>query len=390
VATETQEPNLTQPELPSQGVGTTLREARQKLGQELAFVASQLRIRQPFLAAIENNRPQDLPGSAYAVGFVRSYAEYLGLDGNEMVRRFKQESGGGFTKRAELSFPSASSEGNFPAGGVLIGAVALAAVVYGVWYWSSHDSSSVAESVPALPDRLAAMIHKPVGNGGEVTPVASSTAPAAQPVAEPAPVIPSQPVASAPHEDVVPPSDGEADKEKAAPVVAPVITPAVVTPAVVAPAPAPVLAAPAPVAPAPVVAAPAPAPAPQAVPAAKLGGKADEPVTLPENASRVILKASEDCWIRIRDANGTVIHSGILRKGTAFHVTQRPGQTLTAGNAGALTVLVDGKSLPALGETGKVAKGVPLDPEKLDKLPPAPAAAPAAEPAAEDAKPANQ
>lgn len=176
----------------SQGVGQLLRDTREKLGHTLPAVATALRIRQPYLQAIEASRYQDLPGSAYAVGFVRSYADYLGLDGNEIVRRFKQESGTDFSSRAELSFPSAVSEGSFPTGGMLFIGLVVAVIAYGIWYWSNRESS-VAESVPPLPDRLAALIHKPVGSGSEVVPV-TQTAPAAQtPAAAPAPV-PAAPV----------------------------------------------------------------------------------------------------------------------------------------------------------------------------------------------------
>ncbi len=99
---------------------------------------------------------------------------------------------------------------------------------------------------------------------------------------------------------------------------------------------------------------------------------------MPADAARIILKAREDCWIRIRDASGAIVHSGILRKGTSFRVTQRPGQTLTAGNAAALEVFVDNHALPPLGAEGVVRKGLPLDADRLRKADvPAPVPAPA-------------
>lgn len=393
---------------PTQGIGSLLREARERLGQSLPLAASSLRIRQPYLQAIENGRFQDLPGSAYAVGFVRSYAEYLGLDGAEIVRRFKQESGVDFSGRAELSFPSATSEGSFPTGGMLFLALALAVVGYGIWYWISREPS-VAESVPALPDRLAALIHKPVGNGSEVVAVGGAPAtPALAPVAAAPVETPAPAPAAAPREDVVPPNEGDgADKPAAAapapaPVpaqmAAPIAPPASVAAPVVPALPAKtkpvaaesVSAAPAAVAPLSDEAAKTQAlnqaQSPAAVPdqPKPTSGRVDQPVALPADAARVILKANEDCWIRIRDASGTIIHSGVLRKGTSFRVTQRPGQTLTAGNAGALVVLVDNRPLPPLGGAGIVRKDLPLDPDKLSSAPvptvPAPDA-PAAEPA---------
>lgn len=415
MASETQE---FVPASSGQGVGQLLRENRERLGHTLPAVAAALRIRQPYLQAIENSRYNELPGSAYAVGFVRSYGEYLGLDGNEIVRRFKQESGSDFGNRAELSFPSAVSDGSFPTGGMLFLGLVVAVIAYGVWYWSSRDSS-VAESVPPLPDRLAALIHKPVGNGSEVVPANGAAQPAAAPaapVAEAPAVVPAQPAANTPHEDVVPPSEGDNAAAPAPAAAAP--APVVAAPAP-APAPAPVaaaqppakpVAAPAPAAvpaPAPVAAAPAPSAeaqtaalnnqaaqaagvAPAAAPAKPTGSRADEPVALPADAARVILKANEDCWIRIRDASGAIIHSGVLRKGTSFRVTSHPGQTLTAGNAAALTVLVDNRPIAPLGGEGKVRKDLPLDPDKISKAAAQPPAADASAPApAADAAPAK-
>ena len=50
-----------------------------------------LRIRQCFLEAIETGRLEALPAPVYALGFVRSYAEQLGLDPEEIASRFKKE-----------------------------------------------------------------------------------------------------------------------------------------------------------------------------------------------------------------------------------------------------------------------------------------------------------
>lgn len=335
-----------------QGVGRLLRETRERLGHTLPAVAATLRIRQPYLQAIEAGRFEKLPGSAYVGGFVRSYADYLGLDGNEIVRRFKLESGGAFSSRAELVFPSAVSDGSFPTGSVLLLGLAVMVVVYGVWYWSSRDDS-VSETVPPLPDRLAALIHRPVGTGSETVPVPQQQPLTPSPsMAAPAETaVPVQPPAAVPppsHEDVVPPNEGES---------------AASSPAATAPASASVPAAAAPAAPA------------EALKdqdgaqgqAQRSSHAADEPVAVPADAARIILKANDDCWIRIRDASGAIIHSGILRKGTSLRVTSHPGQTLTAGNAAALTVLVDNRPIAPLGGEGKVRRNLPLDPDKIGK-----------------------
>ena len=72
-------------------VGQDLYEARQRRAKTLADVAGALKISQDYLAAIEESRFQELPARVYAVGYVRSYAAYLGVDTQSFVARFKAE-----------------------------------------------------------------------------------------------------------------------------------------------------------------------------------------------------------------------------------------------------------------------------------------------------------
>ena len=65
---------------PLETVGQDLRTARQRRGEDLATVARVLKIRRDHLEALEEDRLAALPGRTYAVGFVRAYADYLGLD----------------------------------------------------------------------------------------------------------------------------------------------------------------------------------------------------------------------------------------------------------------------------------------------------------------------
>ncbi len=69
-------------------LGSTLREARVRRGIELAQVAAETRIRTRYLQALEDERFELLPGSAYAKGFLRAYADYLGLDGQLFVDEY--------------------------------------------------------------------------------------------------------------------------------------------------------------------------------------------------------------------------------------------------------------------------------------------------------------
>jgi cytoskeleton protein RodZ len=75
------------------GVGQTLRAARKRRRIDLAQVEGATKIRSRFLLAIENEEWDALPGEAYASGFIRTYAAYLGLDGPRLAEQHRQEVG---------------------------------------------------------------------------------------------------------------------------------------------------------------------------------------------------------------------------------------------------------------------------------------------------------
>jgi transcriptional regulator with XRE-family HTH domain len=74
-------------------LGRLLREARTAKDLSLADVESVTRIRQKYLEALETGDFATLPRGAVARGFLRTYATFLGLDADEMLRRYGKESG---------------------------------------------------------------------------------------------------------------------------------------------------------------------------------------------------------------------------------------------------------------------------------------------------------
>jgi hypothetical protein len=74
-------------------IGTTLREERIRLGLGIDQVEADTKIRAKYLMALEDERFEALPGTAYARAFLRDYAEQLGLDPQELVNRLNQISG---------------------------------------------------------------------------------------------------------------------------------------------------------------------------------------------------------------------------------------------------------------------------------------------------------
>lgn len=148
----TPRPDLTSAE--AARVGEELREARLTLGASVEDMADRLRINRRYIHALEEGRVRDLPGPAYAVGFVRSYAGALGLDADEAVRRFRDVTGGAAVKSGDLVFPEPVPSRGVPAGALVAVGAVLAVGAYVAWYNWSGSGNRVVDAVPPLPPRL--------------------------------------------------------------------------------------------------------------------------------------------------------------------------------------------------------------------------------------------
>ena len=70
-------------------IGETLREARLRQKIDIAEVEAATKIRGKYLRALENEEFDRLPGSTYVRTFLRSYAEFLGLDPHLLVEEYR-------------------------------------------------------------------------------------------------------------------------------------------------------------------------------------------------------------------------------------------------------------------------------------------------------------
>lgn len=73
--------------------GERLRQARESQGLSLAQVAVETRILQQWLIALEEGAFDRLPNDVVARGFVRNYAQYLGLPTDELIELYRRERG---------------------------------------------------------------------------------------------------------------------------------------------------------------------------------------------------------------------------------------------------------------------------------------------------------
>lgn len=81
-----------------QTLGALLRERREAMGVSLAEVEVATRIRQKYLSALESEEWHMLPGEVVGRGFLRNYADYLGLDPQEIMERRRATTDMGMTQ----------------------------------------------------------------------------------------------------------------------------------------------------------------------------------------------------------------------------------------------------------------------------------------------------
>lgn len=300
-------------------VGDMLQQHRVRSGFDLAEVSGYLHIRPGYLEAIEQGRFDRLPGPAYATGFVRAYAGFLGLDADAIVDRLRRETGA-LAAAPPLHSRAPVAEGNAPRAGVVLMGVAIALLAYAGWYVSTARGPDVAHLTAAVPHQEHSAGTAPAGPP-PVQQLASAapTAPAGAPVAPAGITAPAASTASLQASEA------------------------------------------------------APAPHVPAGPAAATALAAEPPdggLAPPADASaRIVLRAKTDSWVEVRDTESNSLLIGrLLRSGEAFAVPDRPGLRLITGNAGGLLVFVDGEAVPSLGKEGAVRRGVGLDPDALRRL----------------------
>jgi cytoskeleton protein RodZ len=407
-------------------VGRLLRHTRTSYGQTIEGVSQLLRIRKVYIEAIENSQYDLLPGGPYGLGFVKGYAEHLGLDGKEIVRRFREESNAP-TARSELTFPKPVQESRVPGGAMMLIAAVLGIVAYGGWYYLSSQGKTIADLVEPLPEGMKGYAAIPAAGGADnqTTPERERTLENAA-EAHAAEVGPSsgrqmgaspsaqasESMTSAPNGTV----DGmfaepgfDADMQTGnGPVANGDVTVDGVPGAASVDGNANVALAPAPASttqntarsntagnagtagnatvPAGQSAAvmpnkgniPLPPRAPNAsqtagtpevasVPAApEVGDAGGGRVFGAVNAdSRVTISANETSWVRIREDDGNILLTRMLSAGDVYRVPNRPGLKLEVGNAGALSVSVDATKNIPVGGYGQVISNYSLNPDDV-------------------------
>jgi hypothetical protein len=141
-------------------LGTSLREARTRQGLDLPQAELATKIRAKYLRALEEEQFDALPAETYVKGFLRAYADFLGLDGQLYVDEYDSR----FVADAFVDAPARrrtqrQRELSFERRAVLlalVGVTALAALVIVAWKFggSSPSEPSVLPQGTSAPKGL--------------------------------------------------------------------------------------------------------------------------------------------------------------------------------------------------------------------------------------------
>jgi len=383
-------------------VGAQLRQVRLERGEDLDDVAKYLRIKPAYLFGIEQGNLSALPGRTYALGFLRTYADYLGFDGADLVARIKS-SVGELTDRTRLRIRTPMPENRLPRTPMVVISLALVAGIYLGWSYVNRTSRMAMDTVAEVPEDLrpptavaapqdtpaieethAATSAPDSGASGAAVAARSTPAATAAPLGAsddgPEPATAGAPSPAEPSAD-----DRLARSERDALSLQPAAgaqssgAPTVAMPDERGLAAAQQAAA---AAPASAVdpgetgdAAADPDEAEKADPArravalllAPAGADAEGAPGVYERTNtdaRVILRARAPAWIQVSSPAGDYTFTRTLEPGEAVLVPNRPDLELWTGNAHGLELIVDGTPV-ALAGGPMVRRNISLDPDRL-------------------------
>ena len=303
-------------------VGTDLRDARRRLGVPLETAASDLKIRADYLRSLEQDDHAALPALPYTLGFVRSYATYVGLDPGKLARQFREEAGKS-SVRQDYTWLKPVERGRFSGGALLLVSLAIAGAAYVAWYYRTADARKPAAAVeivriqPAPPGDVAAADDA----GGAVAPDPGGEA------------VPPQSALPEPE-----PEEGPAEEDRTS----------------------------------------GQGGETAALPEDPEAGAADRTDASDEDRNAapepevavadrpIVLRARGLVWIRVRDPEtGRVIVEGIMKEGNQVTVPDEPGLVLDVGRASQLEYLIGGRSAGLAGPAATVRHNLSLDPARL-------------------------
>ena len=290
-------------------LGDTLKNTRQEKGFELSEIAQALCIRESFLVALEEGDYSSFPALVYGAGFLRSYASYLGLDANVMTQKFHNETS---HLQENQSEPLTVSDKNVVPTKRFLGLlfIAVSLICLGCYFCSSKDVASVSEMIDN--EKVST-----TDNEGTVTP------------------------------SVVEILQKDVEQNKAV-LAAPVMTDTLIQQ----------------IKPAEVDTKALSQELKALVPTGDVKEQQKE-APIPtvyglQEGARLSIKATSKVWVEVKDGDKILLNK-VLQEGDSYNPPlEAQDYELRTGNAGALSVYIDGEFKKVLGRKGHVLKNVKL------------------------------
>lgn len=323
--------------------GEALRAEREKAGIDIPTLSAELRIPKSYLHALEAEDYDELPGTTYGFGYIKSYCKFLGIDDQPFLDTFKMRTsvaGSG----PKYHFPDEALEPRMS--GAMVAMLVVLTLLTGYIGWQVYDRFQV----PTLSEDTTLVATLSVEN----------EAPAKT---EPSVVEETLEQASV-SEEVVASATPEAEET--------------VTAAV----------------------APTPVNAPeeevteqvQQVAQTETQDNADEDIAVEDDAveddavvdddtttqsassaqanirlpsEEIVISASSAAWVEVVSENGDVILSKLFQAGDDYIAPADKKLYLSTGNAGGLTLLIPGLDAFQAGAVGEIIRDLPLSRESV-------------------------
>ncbi len=279
-------------------VGKLCLDARLNKGLTQEQAAALLKVRVKIIKDFENGEHIDLPGLAYKVGFVRSYARLLDLDGDLLVKEFKESLElNSFKEEYKFLTPELNNNNFIPIGAVA--SVFIAILSYTGWYFS--DRSNKIEQAP--DNKIAEMPSKTseIENNSYVIIEENFS---------------NNLLSSKRNDDEKKVQEANSKtnlKDDKVESMTPKNT--------------------------------------------ELSATANER----DPSTEMVLKATGNSWVEIEDVDGNVLMTRLMRPGETYVVPNINGLTFNTGNAGALSLSQGNVIVPKLGEIGEIITARPLN-----------------------------
>jgi len=285
-------------------VGKLCLDARLNKGLTQEQAGALLKVRVKIIKDFEDGEHIDLPGLAYKVGFVRSYARLLGLDSDLLVNEFKESLElNSYKEEYKFLTPELNKNNFLPIGAIV--SVFIAVLSYSGWYYSDRSNKIEKVSTSQKLENLSKTAE--IDNNSYV-------------------------IIEENYSDYVP-SSKRNDNEK---IVQEVNLKTTLNDNKV-----------------------------ESIISenTELSATANER----DPSTEMVLKATGNSWVEIEDMEGNVLMTRLMRPGETYVVPKLNGLTFNTGNAGALSLSQGDVIVPKLGEVGEIITARPLNIKTFSK-----------------------